>query len=168
MRQASWTLSNADGFSLIELIAAIAAIGIMALSIAQFSQVFLRASRLVSDRTQAAFLLQEGIEAVRHLRDDSWANNIAKLVSSTTYFLAFTSSTPAYALTDASPPLHLGKFRRAVVVADVQRDAHDDIVTSGGTTDASMRKFTMELAWRSGGATTTEQVEFYLSNLFEN
>ena len=47
------------------VIVALSVLGIVILTIAQFSQVFLRATRLVSERTQAAFLAQEGSEAIR-------------------------------------------------------------------------------------------------------
>jgi Tfp pilus assembly protein PilV len=153
---------------MVEIIMALTALGIVVLTIAQFSQVFLRATRLVSERTQAAFLAQEAVEGVRHLRDASWTNNIAPLASGTLYYVAFASTTPAYSLTTAAQPLLLGRFDRTVTPYTVSRDANDDIAQSGGTADTSTMRFVVDVSWRQYGATTTENIEFYLADLFEN
>lgn len=166
--QTARSASSKRGFSIIEIIVALTMLGIVVLTIAQFSQVFLRATRLVSERTQAVFLAQEGVEAVRHLRDVSWTDNIDTLVSGTMYYVAFTSSTPAYSLTTTEPALLLDIFERTVTPYTVLRDANDDIIQSGGTTDTSTMRFVVDVSWRQYGATTTESVEFYLADLFEN
>lgn len=159
---------NKQGFSIIEIIVALTVFGIVVLTIAQFSQVFLRATRLVSERTQAVFLAQEAIEAVRHLRDVSWTDNIATLASGTMYYVTFTSSTPVYAITTTEQPLQLGIFERIITPYDVLRDANDDITQSGGTTDTSTMRFMIDVSWIHYGTTSTESIELYLTDLFEN
>jgi prepilin-type N-terminal cleavage/methylation domain-containing protein len=159
---------NRKGFSLIEIAVAIGVLGISVVSIAQFSHAFLRAARLVSNRTQAAFLAQEGMEAVRYLRDSSWSDNIDAMTTGTPHYLHFNSSTLDYALTATEPPLIEGRFERTITAHDAFRDANDDIVSAGGTADTSTKKFTVALSWRERGVTTTESIVWYLADLFGN
>lgn len=156
------------GFSTIEIAVAIGILGIALVSIAQFSQAFLRAARLTANRTQAAFLTQEGMEAMRYLRDQSWSGNIDTITTGTPQYLDFTSSTLAYALTTTEPPLIEGRFERTITVDDAFRNANDDIVSSGGTADTSTKKFTIALSWQERGVTTTERVVWYFTDLFSN
>lgn len=68
---------NQEGQSLIELIVAI---GIFVISIASLLLLILNSyvsGRLALEMTKASFLAQEGIEAVRSIRDNSWDNLIS-------------------------------------------------------------------------------------------
>jgi prepilin-type N-terminal cleavage/methylation domain-containing protein len=158
--------SNNRGFSLIEVVVSIAVLGIALLSITQLSQIFLRAERLASQRGEAAFFLQEGAEAVRFLRDRSWHDFIDPIPADTPYFLIFSGGT--YALTAAEPALLDGVFRRTITVSDARRDADDDIVSSGGTLTTSTKKISIAVSWRRGQATTTETLEFFIADIFDN
>ncbi len=64
------------GFSIIELIVALAVIATAIVGVYGALALAVRASTKAADRTQAAFLLEEGFEAVRRLRDLDWTNNI--------------------------------------------------------------------------------------------
>lgn len=160
--------ANSDrnlGFGVIEIIIASAIIGIAVFSFIQVGQLSLRLSRLASDRITASFLLQEGMEGVRFLRDESWSTNIANLIAGTSYFLTFNGS--RYALGGTEPPLMNGKFRRRAVLSEVRRNAEQDIAESGAV-DPSTKKVTVEISWLSGAATTTDSIEFYITDLFQN
>ena len=161
------SISTKKGFSLLELIVTIGAIGIVVLSIAQLSQIFLRIARLTSERIEAAFLLQESAEALRFLRDDSWHDNIDTITTGTPHYLLFSSG--AYSMTTTEQPLIGGKFDRIIMLSDVFRDATtDDIVQTDGVLSTSTKRIEIAISWRQVNATSTETIELFLSDIFDN
>ena len=77
-----------------------------------------------ADRVAAAYLAQEGIEALRFVRDSSWAT-IAALPTDTARYLDIDSDTIGITTT----PEVIDGFERTVVLRDVYRaTAGDDIV----------------------------------------
>ena len=112
---------------------------------------------------QAGFLLGEGIEALRSLRDNGWASSIVPLTVGTSYQLSFSGS--LWQATTTPMAFIDGAFERTVVLASTTRDGNDDIAPSG-TEDPNTREVTVTLSWRAQNATTTRQLSTYLSNLF--
>ena len=166
------TKSNKDfwfgtsyGMSLVEFIIATALVGFVAISLVQVGEIALRASRFAGNRVTATFLLQEGVEATSLLRDKSWNQNIAPRTTDVDYFLSFSGS--EYSLSETPAPLIENTFERTIRFSDVGRNAQSDI-TPGGTTDEDAKKITVSVSWFERGATTTEQMELYLTNLFKN
>jgi len=151
--------------SLLEFVIATALVGFVAISLVQVGELSLRYSRFADNRTTATFLLQEGVEAVTMLRDESWDQHIASRTTDVDYFLNF--SGPAYTLSETPSPFIDNKFERTIRFADVLRDAQFDIAASGNT-DTETKKITVTVSWFNKTATTTEQIEFYLTNLFKN
>lgn len=158
-------LLNSAGFGLVEIIVVTAIIGIVIFSVTQVGILAFRLSRLSAERTEAVFLLQDAGEAIRFFRDDSWTTKIAALTAGTPYFLTFDGAN--YSLTAVEPPFINGKFRRAIVMLNVNRNAQSDILDTG-TDDPLTKKFNVSVSWSIRGATTTERMEFYLTNLFNN
>lgn len=156
---------GAAGFGVIEIIVATAIIGIVIFSVTQVGILAFRLSRLSAERTEAVFLLQDAVETTRFFRDDSWTTKIAALTAGTPYFLNFDGAN--YSLTAVEPPFIDGKFRRVITMLNVNRNAQSDIA-SAGTDDPLTKKFDVEVSWSIRGATTTERMEFYLTNLFNN
>ena len=157
--------SNRSGFGVIEIIVATAIIGIVIFSVTQVGILAFRLSQLSAERTEAVFLMQDAGEAIRFFRDDSWTTRIAALSAGTPYFLTFNGSN--YALTTVESPFIGGKFRRVIVMSNVNRNVQSDI-SSAGTDDPLTKKFSVDVAWSIRGATTTESMEFYLADLFNN
>ena len=158
-------LLSSRGFGVIEIIVAAAIMGIVIFSVTQVGILAFRLSRLSAERTEAVFLLQDAAEAVRFFRDDSWTTRIAALSVGTAYFLTFDGAN--YALTSVEPPFIDGKFSRVIVMSGVNRNAQSDI-SDTGTNDPLTKKFKVEVSWFNRTATTTEEMEFYLTNLFNN
>lgn len=156
------------GSTLIELLVVIGICGMILLAVTQVMQVSLKLTRQSSRRLQAIYLMREGVEGVRYLRDSGWSNMIAPLSPANTYFLVFVTSTaPTYALTTTEPPLTGGLFRRDITVADALRDTQDTIAASG-TNDPNTRQVTIRVSWPDGSATSTESLTFYLMNVWQN
>ena len=162
----NFSLKKINAFSLVEVVIASSILLLVGLSLvgtlSQSTVLSLRALRA----TQGSFLLEEGGEAVKSIRDSSWSS-FSALSTSTTYYLAFNTSTKAWSATTTNPGTVLGSFSRSFIVTSVLRDANSDIVSSGGTIDTGTRQATITVSWPLGnGTTVTKTLVMYLSNIF--
>lgn len=153
------------GFGILEMVIASAILSVSLLGISSFYQNSLRVSRATTSFVQAGYLLEEGVEAVKLLRDKSWSGNIANLTSGTSYHLVYSGGSWA---TTTTVTLVDGVFDRSFVLENVNRDGNDDIVSSGGTLDAGTKKLTVSVAWGSPTGTTTKTLSTYIANIFSN
>jgi len=150
-------------FTLVEVVIGAA---IIAGSMIGIMGVFFRLSRVAEENirlTKASYLLEEGMEAVRIMRDSSWAN-LASLTPGTDYYFSWTGLTWA---TSSTSVLVDGLYERKFNLAEVERGNGGEIVASGGTVDPATKLLTVEVAWSTRGATTTRSLAAYLTNLFE-
>ena len=155
------------GFGILEIVIAVS---IISATIFSLSFVFLIASRLETmslDKIRANFIAEEGLEAMRFLRDQSWAANLGTLSAGTTYYLAFATTTSIWSVeTNGSEIDKL--FLRKVAAENVSRNGSDDIVSFGGTVDPDTKKINVSVEWLERGSTTTISASAYLSNIFNN
>lgn len=161
--------NSATGFSLIEIILAASILSMFMMSIMLYYKKILDVSENTTRYIQSGFLLEEGVEAVKLIRDMSWATGIAPLSTTTTYYLSWSGTT----WTSTTTPGKIENiFVRTFTVGDVYRDASDDIVANQalGTFGTSSKKIIFSVAWQSKGsrATTTKVAETYIMNLFNN
>lgn len=154
------------GFTLVEgvvAIAILAAVLIGVTNIAQFSSRLLDGSQ---NTLSASFLSEEGVEAVKSIRDAGWGSGITPLILDTDYWLAFSGG--RWTLSQVPQPLIGGFYERKIRFSSVSRDGQDDIVLVGGTVDTNTKKVSVSVAWSYRGATTTDTVAAYITNLFGN
>ncbi len=153
------------GVALVEVVISSAIFLIAVLGITAAFSLSLKASLQNTSKVQATLLAEEGIEAMRAVRDGGWTSKIVPLTAGTSYYLYWTgtnwTSTTTYALVDST-------FERKVVLGSVSRDSNQNIVLSGGTNDANTRKVTVTVSWREGTATSTKSLATYLTNIFGN
>jgi len=145
-----------SGFSLIETIIALALFIIIASGgiLAFISS--LNMNRTSQENTQAVSLAQEGIEAVRSLRNQSFANLLPG-----TYGLGISGGQWTF----AGSSDNIGKFSRQVIIAPVSRDAGGTIVPSGGTPDADTMLATVRVKWDfTPGVSRQIDNAFYFTN----
>ena len=76
------------GFMMVEVIVAISIIVVSVLAAMSVTQKSIFVSRQALHVKEASFLLEEGAESVRIIRDNSW-NNISALNVGTDYYLIF-------------------------------------------------------------------------------
>lgn len=150
------------GITLIEVVVAMSIITsiLVVVGLSVQSYVAARAELLLS--TQQLYLVEEGYEVVRAIRDSSWSD-IASLSLDTTYYLDIATTSIAIGST---PEIIDGSFAREISFASVYRDGADDVVASttpGATVDANMRLLTV----RVGSVTGTSSMQVLLANLFE-
>lgn len=157
--------TRARGFVLVEAVIAAAVVATVLASVVGALLLTLRSSLADTSKTQSSFLAEEGLEALRIMRDDSWNTNIASHTSGVKFYLTFDGTT--WRATNTNIFIDK-KFERSVVFSDVYRDSNQDIVSSGGTLDSNTKKVTVSVSWSDINATTTRSLSTYLTNVFNN
>lgn len=157
---------NKRGFGLIEIIISTAIITVSLSAFYFFYQKALSMEQKSTDFIQANLLLEEGVEVAKLFRDDSWTNNILSLATSTPYYLNFTGvdweATTTETLVD---PI----FDRTITFDDVFRDANDNLSAStSGTYATGTLKLTVKVDWLDRGATTSQSLQTYIVDIFDN
>ncbi len=150
------------GFGIIEIVIATTIISIAFLIMMSTASMSLKFSEKSTVRLKADFLLEEGVEAVKIIRDNNWTTNIASLSVGTDYFLEFNG---AILVVSVNNILIEGVFERKFVVNDVYRDVNDDI-SSSGILDSNTKKITVYVSWSEDGSTVTRSISFYILNIF--
>ncbi len=149
------------GFGVVEIIVGASIISIALFGLVSTFQNSLRISRETGRVIEARFLIEEGLEAARIMRDAQWSN-IGNLATSTPYYLTFTGGTWA---TTTTQIFINQRFLRSVIVEDVRRNGNDDIASTGSF-DPNVKKVTVSVSWFGRSATTTESAATYLVNIF--
>jgi type II secretory pathway pseudopilin PulG len=150
------------GFMVVEILVAISIIAVAILVAMTVAQKSVYVSRQALHMNQAAFLLEEGAEAVRIVRDNGWSN-ISGLTLGTNYYPTFSGGTWTLSATANT----VGIFTRTVTLASVNRDSStSDIVSSGGALDVGTKLVTVTVSWSEGGATLTKTLQFYIMDIF--
>ena len=114
---------------------------------------------------QAAYLAEDGVEAVKTIRDISWTN-ISSLSTTTNYYLYLDLSSSTNVLWRATTTATSSNpsFTRVLRLADVQRDVNGRIVSSGGTVDPKSKQVTVSLTWLAKSGTTTKSIVTYVTS----
>lgn len=164
-RKRIYSIYSKNGFTLVEVIVATSIILVFLSAMLGAYNLYLQMALTNTEKVKATFLLEEGIEAMKLIRDTSWTSGIANLGNNTPYSLAFSgtawSATTTHSYVD-------GVFERYVTLAAVERNASSEIVSSGGTVDADTRLITVTVSWNDRGATSTRSLSTYLTNIFNN
>jgi len=156
------------GMGLVEIIVGVSILSLILIGIVSVFHAQFRAGLKNTKKIQAAYLMEEGIEAVRFMRDSGWTASIASLTVDTPYFLTFDGSVWGTTVTET---LIDGVFRRTVELGDVYRqdvgnDIEPDGAVPGTTLDPNTKKVTSSVSWDAGAnvASTT----MYITNLFQD
>lgn len=153
-----------SGFTLIELLVGTSVLAIVFVSLSTAYNLYV-GHGLSNNRTiKAAYLLEEGVEAVKFWRDISWTANIATLTVSQPYYLYWNGT--GWVSTTTSQSVD-GSYLRSFKLDQVYRDGVSDIASSG-TLDPNTRKLTVSVSWTQAGTTTTRSLSTYITNLFGN
>ncbi len=157
--------NNKKGFSLIEIVVGLAIIFLCMVSLFSALQISLRVINSDTQQIKAGLLLEEGIEAVKSMRAESWNDKIKTLATSTSYYFFFDDNNKEWQATLTS--VYVDSFERKFSVEDVYRDNNDDI-TSSGTLDLNTKKVVVLVSWVAENGTTTDSLSAYITNLFNN
>ncbi len=157
-------LSRERGFSLVEVIVAVSIAVFSILAVWRVYTLFIKISLSNPALFQASFLAEEGIEAVKFMRDSSWDSNITPLTPGISYTLIFDGVTWGVTTT---PTFISNQFDRRVSVTNVYRDGSGNIADAGSL-DANTKKVLVTVSWQKDMSTTTREITTYVSNIFNN
>lgn len=117
-------------------------------------------------RVEAVNFAQEGIEAVRTIRDESWSTNLAGVALDTNYYLLISGG--KWTLTQTAQPALNGIFTRTVKFYSVNRDVNGNIVSSGGVLDSKTKRAVSTVSWTERGTSYNVSLETYITNFLDN
>ena len=154
------------GISLIEALIGLGILVTVLVGLVVSFQVFFRVSLTNTEKIQGAFLLEEGIEIVRFLRDESWSTHIATVTVNTDYYPTFSGST--WTLT--TTPTTTNSFTRKVTLHDVFRRDSDSVIVASTSPDTKTldvnTKFVTVMVITPRAAEM--ELSTYITNLFAN
>ncbi len=151
------------GMTLVEAVVGISLFALVITGLAGAYFYYLRNVFKLTQTIQGSYLAEEGIEAIRSMRDNGWSASFNVYVPGTTYYFEWSGSKW---LATTVPTTTDGIFYRKFTVETVERNASDDIVASGGTVDSGTKKATVVVSWPSQNGTTTATTSTYFTNLF--
>lgn len=151
---------STQAFGLIEIVIVAAIMGATLTGFLQASILTIRLLRTEQQNLEATMLAQEGMEAVRLVRDESWTNNIVPLANGAMYYPVVVNN--KWVMSTNNPGLFNNRYTRQVVLAEVFRNGTDDIAPSG-TMDGGTRKVTITVSWEGKQV----QLVTYLTNFQE-
>jgi len=157
-----FTSTTNSGASLLEVIVGTAIVGVAIFALVVSVGRSLVVARGNLQLAQATFLLEEGTEALRVMRDRSWAS-LANLSKGTSYYLVYDGITWRATTT----PIKIDNFfTRTFVLGSVNRDGNDRIAIAG-TLDAKTLSASSTVSWPGAlGGTSTVSTLIYITNLF--
>ncbi len=155
------------GSGLVEILVAVFIFSIILGALINASSAYFSGAGVNLSSTKAAYLAEEGIEAVKTIRDFGW-NNISALSDNTDYYLYFdtSSSTNNVWKATTTPSIIDSNFIRTFKINSVYRDIDGRIILSGGTLDINTRKVISSVSWKSNNSTTTKSLSTYITNIF--
>lgn len=154
------------GMGLLEIVIGTSIISISMIGLIFTFNFFIRAGFENTEKIQAIYLLEEGIEVFRFMRDNSWSANTASLSKDIPYYLVLVGlewqATTTISFID-------NIFDRTILISDVhRRDSDSDIIASttpdSKTIDTNTVKITTKVVWDD------KEIEAitYLTNIFNN
>lgn len=152
------------GYSLVELLVAIGIFGVLVTTLFTGFIATREGKPQQEQRMRAAGLYQETIEALRIIREEAWDN----ISTNGTYYPQKTATSWALVSGIETITQPNSQFTRSIVIADVNRDANGNVVSSGGTLDPSTKAVTITVTWDQPLVTTLSNTIYmtrYLDNL---
>ena len=153
------------GFGLIEILIVVAVVAIAFVGLLSFLINSASVTFRVTRNTEATSLAEEGMEAVRSMRDESWTTSISGLLPGTTYYPVVSGN--KWTLSTTNPGLVNGLYIRTVAIANVNRDANDDISVSG-TLDTNTKQITVVVSWSETQQAKNVTLQTYITNFLDN
>lgn len=135
-----------NGMTSIEIVIGVSIAGIVLVYSMYAIMEFVNSARDISAKTEALYLAEDGLELVRYIRDNDWAN-ISSLSVNNTHYLQVTTTTVQ---TTASPEI-VDTFSRSFRIQNVYRNpGNEDIIastTGGAVVDTGSKYVTMTVSW---------------------
>ena len=125
-----------EGFGLLEIVIVTAMVSGSLFVFSQAGAFALKLLRHEKDTLEMTLLAEEGLEAARSLRDESWANNIDAHDEGADHHIIVEGGRWTISHTP-SPPI--GQYSRVIVIEQVIRDGQDKIAVSGAPDSGTVK-----------------------------
>lgn len=152
------------GSGLVEVLVATSIILLVVVGLTYTHMLYLRVSLGNIKQIKAAFLLEEGSEALKLLRDLSYTDNFGSISGGEEKTLLWNGSMWQLGAGNTL----IDGFERKIIFGSVMRDNFSDQISASGTVDPDTLKATIYVSWRTNEATTTQSVVTYISNIYDN
>lgn len=150
-----------QGITLIEVIVAVGIVAVAIVAIGFSVNAFVEARTALLHNTKALYLVEEGYEILRALRDDDWNTLDALSLDSPHYFDVSTTTLAV----SGTPEVIDGIYYRSFEFTAVYRDGNDDVTASttpGATVDNDIREVEISVFGPNG----TSSLTALISNLY--
>jgi len=164
VKKKSYTQSQL-GIGLVEIVVVIGIIALLFPAIFQLLSLSSKTIRAGTNKIEATYLAQEGIEATRTLRNKSWDSEIATLTNDTVYYPVISAN--RWTLSTINPGIIDGLYTVTVVLSEVFRDGNDDIAADG-TSDPNTKKILAKTTWIERETAKEVAIETYITNFLQN
>jgi prepilin-type N-terminal cleavage/methylation domain-containing protein len=149
-------LKNQKGFSILEIVLAAAVFCIFSAAAVSFLFLTLKAETQSQQEQSAIQYAQEGLEAVRAIRDDSF-DRLSDRDSSGLDF-----SDGKWDFKDDYDSFDI--FKRTIAIDTAKRDGENNIISSGTADDSDMKKVVSSVSWKtSSGEDVSVEMTTYLA-----
>jgi Tfp pilus assembly protein PilV len=163
---------NNLGFSLVEVVIACSILSITVLSLMLTAGKSIQVSGYSLNQAQATLLAEEGVEAVKSIRDNDWN----AVTTNGSYYLFFNTTTNLWSLRLTSSGMSApngsipnypidSTFSRTVAISSVNRDSNKDIASTGSL-DTGTKKVVVTTSWNNPSGIVNKSISFYISNIF--
>lgn len=157
-------LTFKKGVGLVEMIVGLSVFVIIVLSFIISLNYFIKNSILGTKTVQSYFLTEEGLEAIKSMRNNSWATNINQLVSGQEYYFYFNGSK----WESTTTPIKIDDFfTRKFNLENIYRDTNGDI-SSSGVLDAGSKKVNVSVSYSIKENVITKNLSTVITNIFGN
>lgn len=136
----------------------IIAIGLVIIFISAATTSILGSTSIVrtsAEITKAKFIAQEGIEALKSIKNQNWSN----ITLGGPYGI---EKSPNWVISGTEN--EIDQFTRTVYISPVRRNAFGLIVETGGTIDSNTVKITSRVEWETMGKSRDFEITSYLMN----
>ncbi len=152
---------NHKGSGLVEVIVGASILSVISLTFFGTLSILSRFHERDMLSIKGGLLAEEGLEAIRYIKGSGWSH-LSTLTPGNVYYTTLSASSWGVTTT---PEVIDGLFYRTFTIEQVQRNASDDIVASGGTLDPNILLSNVSVAWSNRGATTTITYKTYVTNI---
>ncbi|MEK9166114.1 MAG: hypothetical protein AAB846_00075 [Patescibacteria group bacterium] len=162
--------SKRKGFGILETVLASALIAGSLYALASVLLLAGSAIEIARERLAASFLVEEGMEVLRHRRDAGWDANIANLTPGQDYYVSFDAGMGSWSISASPEPVIEGLFLRRFRVERVSRDmgANIELPYNPANEDSETRKIIVAVTWTHKNSPHAMTLEGYLMDIFND
>jgi len=152
------------GFSLVEVLVSVFIFTVILSILIGANNLYLSGADANLKLTKATYLAEEGIEALKIIRDTSWTDFYNIPADYDHLYFSYESASSTWKATTTD--IKIDSFSRSFILSDVYRDSNNIIVQNGGTVDPNTKEATVSISWiKRNGESITKSMSAYIANI---